>query len=150
MKYLFLILILTLSACSSSTEEDPKDKKDPEKKDIKIPKQIIGRIASVSTTGGFALIQKYSVGKMPVNAIIQSNGPNGRQASLKPSGERVQNFFAADILDGDAKIGDAVVAYFDQEKKEDITPDEKEYEGGKAEMPPEKEESEAAKSEIKN
>ena len=132
MKYLTLILALNLSSCSTS--EDPEDKKEEEKKDIAIKKQIIGRIASVSTTGGFVLIQKYSAGKMPVNTIIQTSGPDGRTASLKPSGERVRNFFAADIVNGEVQIGDAVVAYYDQQKKsEDVTPAEDEEEGEKEE-----------------
>ena len=117
MKYLTLILALGLSSCSTS-EDDLEDKKDSEKEEVVIKKQIIGRIASVSATGGFVLIQKYSVGKMPVNTIIQTSGPDGRTASLKPSGERVSNFFAADIVNGEVQIGDAVVAYYNQKKKQ--------------------------------
>ena len=125
MKYLTLILALGICSCSNS-EEDPGDKNDPDKKDISIKKQIIGRIASVSSTGGFVLIQKYSAGKMPVNTIIQSSGPGDRTASLKPSGERVRNFFAADIVNGEVQIGDAVAAYFDQQKRRDAPPTEDE------------------------
>lgn len=121
MKYLILVLALGLCSCSTS-EEDPEDKNDPDKKDISIKKQIIGRIASVSSSGGFVLIQKYSAGKMPVNTIIQTSGPGGRTASLKPSGERVRNFFAADIVNGEVQIGDAVAAYFDQQKRRDTPP----------------------------
>ena len=149
MKYLTLILALGLCSCSTS-EEDPEDKNDPDKKDISIKKQIIGRIASVSSTGGFVLIQKYSVGKMPVNAIIQASGPGGRTASLKPSGERVRNFFAADIVNGEVQIGDAVAAYFDQQKKN--TPpaeDESEKEDETVKFPPEKDDFKPSDNKIK-
>ena len=149
MKYLTLILALGLCSCSTS-EEDPEDKNDPDKKDISIKKQIIGRIASVSSTGGFVLIQKYSVGKMPVNAIIQASGPGGRTASLKPSGERVRNFFAADIVNGEVQIGDAVAAYFDQQKKN--TPpaeDESEKEDETVKFPPEKDDFKPSNNKVK-
>ena len=152
MKYLTLILALAMCSCSS-LEEDPEDKNDPDKEDISIKKQIIGRIASVSSTGGFVLIQKYSAGKMPVNTIIQTSGPDGRTASLKPSGERVRNFFAADIVNGQVQIGDAVVAYFDQQKEKDKPPaeeeDESEKEDESAEFPPEKDDSKPSDNKIK-
>lgn len=152
MKYFTLILLLGLCSCSIS-EKDPEDTNDPDKEDISIKKQIIGRIASVSSTGGFVLIQKYSAGKMPVNTIIQTSGPDGRTASLKPSGERVRNFFAADIVNGEVQIGDAVAAYFDQQKKketaaaEDESDSEKEDES--AEFLPEKDDSRPSDNKIK-
>ena len=152
MKYLTLILVLGMCSCSTSGE-DPEDKNEPDKEDIAIKKQIIGRIASVSSTGGFVLIQKYSAGKMPVNTIIQTSGPDGRTASLKPSGERVRNFFAADIVNGQVQIGDAVVAYFDQQKEKDKPPaedeDESEKEDESAEFPPEKDDSKPPDNKIK-
>ena len=150
MKYLTLILALGLCSCSTS-EEDPKDKNDPDKKDISIKKQIIGRIASVSSAGGFVLIQKYSVGKMPVNAIIQASGPDGRTASLKPSGERVRNFFAADIVNGEVQIGDAVAAYFDQQEKKDLphAEDESEKEDESVISSPEKDDFKPSNNKVK-
>ena len=150
MKYLTLILALGMCSCST-LEEDPEDKNDPGKEDISIKKQIIGRIASVSSNGGFVLIQKYSAGKMPVNTIIQTSGPDGRTASLKPSGERVRNFFAADIVNGEVQIGDAVAAYFNQQKKKDKPPteDESEKEDESAEFPPEKDDSKPPDNKIK-
>ena len=82
---------------------------------------------------------------MPLNTISHTSGPDGRTASLRPSGERVRNFCAADIVNGDVQIGDAVVAYYDQQKKEDITPAEGEEESEKEdesdETPPKKDES---------
>ena len=152
MKYLTLILALGICSCSNS-EEDPGDKKDPDKEDLSIQKQIIGRIASVSSTGGFVLIQKYSSGKMPVNTIIQTSGPDGRTASLKPSGERVRNFFAADIVNGEVQIGDAIVAYFDQQKRRDTPPTEDEAKSERkdesAGSPPGRDDSKPSENKIK-
>ena len=99
------------------------------------------------------LIQKYSSGKMPVNIIIQTNGPDGRTASLKPSGERVRNFFAADIINGEVQIGDAVAAYFDQQNRRDAPPTENEAKSEKedesAESPPRKDDSRPSDNKIK-
>ena len=149
MKYLPLILVLGLCSCSTS-EEDPEDKKEAEEKEKVVHKQIIGRIASVSATGGFVLIQKYSIGKMPVNAIIQSSGADGRNASLRPSGERVQNFFAADLVSGEVEIGDAVVAYYDQKTLDDITPIDGEKAPESEDSPEEKDESEEPETDPEN
>ena len=150
MKYFTLILLLGLCSCSIS-EKDPEDKNDPDKEDISIKKQIIGRIASVSSTGGFVLIQKYSAGKIPVNTIIQTSGPDGRTASLKPSGERVRNFFAADIVNGEVQIGDAVAAYFDQQEKKDPphAEDESEKEDESVISSPEKDDFKPSNNKVK-
>ena len=71
-------------------------------------RQVLGRVASVSEPGKFVLIQKYGPGKLPKNTLFQSHGISGSQASLRPTGERVRDFFAADIVSGEALIGDAV------------------------------------------
>lgn len=80
---------------------------------------IVGRIASVSARSQFVLIQKIGTGTLPKGIIYQSRGPDDRTASLRPSGERVRDFFAADLLNGEAKKGDAVIAYRNSAKKED-------------------------------
>ncbi|MDB4556726.1 hypothetical protein N9005_05675, partial [Akkermansiaceae bacterium] len=72
---------------------------------------IVGRIASVSKRGKFVLIQKLGTGTLPKGIIYQSRGPDGRTASLRPSGERVRDFFAADLLSGETEKGFAVIAY---------------------------------------
>lgn len=111
-----LLLALLLTSCASDKNskknEDPDSPKSPEKR-------IVGRIASVSKTGQFVLIQKLGAGLLPVNMIYQSKGPGGRTASLRPSGERVRDFYAADLLSGSVEQGDAVVAYpIEAQKKE--------------------------------
>ena len=116
MKLLKILPILLIFSCSHSDPEKETDDQEQEKTPI-IQKRIVGRIASVSSTGTFVLIQKYGTGTLPKNAIFQSQGDEGRQASLRPSGERVRDFFAADLINGTAKIGDAVLAYDTPSKK---------------------------------
>ena len=96
MKSLFFISLLLVS-CGSETASDAVK----EVQGIEGPDQIIvGRIASVSKRGKFVLIQKLGTGTLPKGIIYQSRGPDGRTASLRPSGERVRDFFAADLLSG--------------------------------------------------
>ncbi len=123
MKLLKILPILLIFSCSHSDPEKETDDQEQEKNPI-IQKRIVGRIASVSSTGTFVLFQKYGTGTLPKNAIFQSQGDEGRQASLRPSGERVRDFFAADLINGTAKIGDAVLAYDTPSKKTEPAADE--------------------------
>jgi hypothetical protein len=106
MKLLFSLTVLMIS-CSGSPK---KSKEDAEQPKTTAP-SIVGRIASVSKAGQFVLIQKYGPGFLPANALYQSRGSDGRTSSLRPSGERVRDFFAADLLSGNPQKGDAVLAY---------------------------------------
>ena len=115
MKILLLFSLLLVSCGSNKDTEDGKNTKK-----TKGPDQIIvGRIASFSKSGKFVLIQKFGTGTLPKGIIYQSRGPDGRTASLRPSGERVRDFFAADLVSGEVEKGDAVIAYQNQDKKEE-------------------------------
>ncbi|YCM44479.1 hypothetical protein V2O64_00405 [Verrucomicrobiaceae bacterium 227] len=120
MKRLLLFPILFLWSCSQSASNEEAEEQDPIEKPAVIKKRIVGRIASVSSTGTFVLIQKYGNGSLPKEAVFQSQGNEGRQASLRPSGERIRDFFAADLLSGTAKIGDAVVAYHTPKQEKSV------------------------------
>ena len=114
MKSLFFISLLLIS-CSRETASDAVK----EVQSIEGPDQIIvGRIASVSKRGKFVLIQKLGTGTLPKDIIYQSRGPDGRTASLRPSGERVRDFFAADLLSGETEKGFAVIAYQNLNRKQ--------------------------------
>ena len=115
MKVLLLLSFLLIS-CGNKTEPDEQKKA---KKNKGPDQMIVGRIASVSARSQFVLIQKIGTGTLPKGIIYQSRGPDDRTASLRPSGERVRDFFAADLLNGEAKKGDAVIAYINSAKKED-------------------------------
>lgn len=106
MKLLHLPLVVLLASCAGS-KKDQEDSDKPKAPD----QRIVGRIASVSKAGKFVLIQKYGTGILPASALYQSRGSDGRTAALRPSGERVRDFFAADLLSGNPQKGDAVLAY---------------------------------------
>jgi len=114
---LLLLPILFLISCGSSPDQE--NNKEDEKKKTGPEKRIVGRIASVSNAGEFVLIQKFGAGTLPEGVIYQSKGSDGRTASLRPSGERVRDFYAADLVSGNAKKGDAVLGYPDPPKKEE-------------------------------
>lgn len=101
------VLACLLLSCGSTP---PEEEENPDQKN-KPRTQVVGRIASVSKTGTFVLIQKFGPGLLPPDALYQSRGLDDRSASLRPSGERIRDFFAADLLSGQAQKGDAVIAY---------------------------------------
>ncbi len=125
MKGFFLLLLLLLPSCSLfEKEKETASEAEEEKKNTGPERRIVGRIASVSQAGEFVLIQKFGTGSLPKNTIYQSQGPEGRSASLRPSGERVRDFFAADLISGKVEKGDAVVAYPNPREKEEIPTEE--------------------------
>ena len=107
MKFLLLISLFLVSCGNKASPDEPKKRKDIASS-IQI---IVGRIASVSRRGKFVLIQKLGTGTLPKGVIYQSRGPDGRTASLRLSGERIRDFFAADLLSGKTGKGNAVIAY---------------------------------------
>ncbi len=115
------LLLLCLLFFGSSCGFFKKNNNSPEnKKKVNVAeKRIIGRIASVSQTGDFVLIQKYGPGMLPTESLFQSRGEENRTASLRPSGERIRDFFAADLIRGTVRKGDAVIAYPDPKVDEE-------------------------------
>ncbi|MGJ8698024.1 MAG: hypothetical protein ACSHYF_17020 [Verrucomicrobiaceae bacterium] len=110
MKQLLPLLLLSLASCGI-IKNLSRSKPDPNAKPEAPRREVIGRIASVSETGNFVLIQKYGPGSLPKRVLFQTVGVGGSQASLRPTGERVRDFFAADIINGTVKTGDAVITF---------------------------------------
>ena len=131
-----LALAFFFTSCASNKDKD-EDKDKPEAPD----QQIVGRIALVSKVGKFVLIQKFGPGVLPANALYQSRGPDGRSAALRPSGERVRDFFAADLLNGSVERGDAVMAYKNPEEKNEEEPESPEKGENSEEIPSEETEN---------
>lgn len=71
--------------------------------------QVVGQVASVHLDGGFVLIRRFGTGGLPEGYVYNSQGKDGRTAGLRPTGERLGRFYAADITGGGAEIGDLVV-----------------------------------------
>ncbi|MEN8695416.1 MAG: hypothetical protein ACN4GG_05765 [Akkermansiaceae bacterium] len=125
MKLLLLPLTLALSSCGALKNLSTQA---PEKQEQKKPaaRQIIGRIASVSEAGKFVLIQKYGPGRLPKDVLFQTHSIDGSSANIRPTGERVRDFFAADIITGETKKGDPVSSFqLQPEKPADLPSTEK-------------------------
>ncbi|MGC6426168.1 MAG: hypothetical protein ACON5H_04125 [Akkermansiaceae bacterium] len=110
MRSFLLAFPLVLASCGTLRhlgQEEPK----PNELQKQSTRQIIGRIASVSEAGKFVLIQKYGPGKLPKNSLFQTHGANGSSANIRPTGERIRDFFAADLIAGKVQKGDAVSSF---------------------------------------
>ena len=84
--------------------EDDGDKKPP----AKASAALVGRVASVPKGQDFVLLQAYGTWSVPPGTPVFSAGPDGRVANLLPSGEKMGQFLAADLRDGEVKVGDGV------------------------------------------
>lgn len=97
----FFFSLATLCFLTQCAKEEPKPK--PESSVT-----AVGRISSVSPDKKIILIEKFTPGSLPDELIYSSQGSDGRTASIKPTGERIRNFHAADLINGTPAVGDAV------------------------------------------
>jgi hypothetical protein len=99
---LFPILFL-LSACAEKPEKEPTAQVEEKPKP-----RLVGRIASIPADREFVLIQAYGKWSIATGAILTTQGPEGRAANLRATGENLGQFAAADIQSGTLEIGDGV------------------------------------------
>lgn len=92
----------------------------------KVENTMVGRISSVSPNNKIILIEKFMPGRLPDDLIYSSISSEGQTASLMPTGERIRNFHAADLIKGTASVGDAVYArrIENTAPSTDLTPDD--------------------------
>jgi hypothetical protein len=98
---LFLPLVVLMASCSLFGKKEVKKKEEENKT------QLVGRVASIPSGGGFALIEAYGAWHLPTGGILTSVG-EGRGATLTVSGEKLGRFAAADIKAGTLQPGDMV------------------------------------------
>lgn len=96
-------LVFTIATCATSCGPTPVPV--PET----VPNPVIGRIASVSPASKIVLIEKYGTGRLPEGNLFSSVSPDGSTASFQPTGEKIRNFHAADLLSGSPAPGDLVL-----------------------------------------
>ncbi len=77
--------------------------------------QLVGRIASLPADKRFVLIESYGKWNIASNSILTTRGPENRSANLLVTGEKLDQFAAADLKSGTLAVGDAV--YFHLEPK---------------------------------
>lgn len=99
-------LFLGLLVSCSEKPVEPVQKSEP-----KVPRELIGKIASVSPDQSFVLIQSYGKWAISAGTVLVSEGANLRTANLFVSGEKLGQFAAADLRSGKAEIGDGVYRF---------------------------------------
>jgi len=100
--YLLLLTALALAACAPKLETpEPGDEPKPNSR-------YIGQITSVHAEQGFVLIRRASAITLNPGTILLSEGPNGRAANLRISGENLGQMLAADVQSGSPQVGDSV------------------------------------------
>ena len=72
--------------------------------------QVVGEIASVHRGDGFVLIKRFGQAGFGPDLLYSSLNPGGTTASLRPTGEKLGRFYAADIQEGEPSAGDLVIA----------------------------------------
>lgn len=82
--------------------------KEPEKPRTTANVRLAGVVHSVNKQGNFVLIRRYGSWRVDEGQVVESRGSDGRTASLKPTGEKLGEHVAADILSGSVEAGDAV------------------------------------------
>lgn len=98
-----LLLMASLAlvpSCADKPEEEATEKKEKPR--------LVGRIDSISGDRKFVLIQAYGKWEIPTGAILTAQGPEGRAANLRVTGEKLGQFAAADIQSGTLEINDGV------------------------------------------
>lgn len=108
-----LLLSFLLPACASKPAEKPKDKKANEAKP-----HLVGRVASIPAGKKFVLIQSYGTWNVETGSVLTTEGPAGRAANLRVTGEKLGQYAAADIQSGTLEVGDGVYTI---EKLPDLT-----------------------------
>jgi len=98
-----LLIFLFFPACADKPEKNPKEKKEDSSKP-----RIVGRVASIPAGREFVLIQSYGSWTVENGSILTTQGPDGRAANLRATGEKLGQYAAADIQSGTLESGDAV------------------------------------------
>jgi len=94
-------LAVVLAGCA--TGENPGEEIRSTKRPV-----LVGRVASMPKGQDFVLLQSYGSWSVPPGVPVYCVGPEGRLANLLPTGEKLGQFLAADLRDGEVQVGDAV------------------------------------------
>ena len=69
---------------------------------------LVGRVASVYSKQKYMLVQKYRSFNTEIDAIFYSRGTDGSVNALKMTGQKLGQFYIADLSDGDYTVNDPV------------------------------------------
>ncbi|WP_411827416.1 hypothetical protein [Luteolibacter sp. AS25] len=111
------VLLLVFSSCADRVESEPSEKKEVQEK-----RSVVGRVASIPANRTFVLIQAYGTWTVPSGSILTTQGPNGRSANLRVSGEKLGQYAAADIQSGTLEVGDGVYSIVVPVEDDSVSP----------------------------
>lgn len=107
LKYAFLCAVALLVSCHLWTKDDTSPRSSSIKKIKKRQIEGIGAIVSINSELDFVLIdvRNPQLADQSSSYYIEKIS---RTAVLKPTGEKIGTYFAADIINGEVKLGDSV------------------------------------------
>ena len=112
-------LLLSVGSCGhlkqlelgkKGDEEEQKQSKEEEAAEKEGTVRVVGEVVSLHPDEGFVLIRCFGSGSLPENEALFSVDHGGQSCTLKPTGERIGRFHAADISGPVPKVGDLVIA----------------------------------------
>ncbi len=107
LKYAFLCAVALSVSCHLWTKDDTSQRSSNIKKIKKRQIEGIGAIVSINSELDFVLIdvRNPQLANQSSSYYIEKIS---RTAVLKPTGEKIGTYFAADIINGEVKLGDSV------------------------------------------
>ena len=125
MRPLLLLAFAFIPSCSWIKDEEP-----PAAKSETRP-ELVGRVASVPSSGDFVLIEAYGPWRVPEGGLLSAVGSEGRTSNLVVTGEKLGRHAAADVRSGVAKVGDSVYYRPIKDASEPSAPETQSADGGK-------------------
>ncbi|MFC4991137.1 hypothetical protein [Rubritalea tangerina] len=92
--------VACINACSNSPTP-PTEKKAP-------VDQLVGRVAAVYQNDNYLLVQKYRSFPTDIDAIFYSRGEDGSVNTLTMTGQKLGQFYVADLKQGSYTLNDPV------------------------------------------
>lgn len=98
------VLVSALMVCvTSCTPSKPDIQPEPDKTD-----KLVGRVAAVYFKENYLLVQKYRTFDTSGDSIFYSRGTDGSVNSLKMTGQKLGQFYVADLSEDIYTINDPV------------------------------------------
>ena len=120
MRSIKILLLISFSMiCNNACTTGAKEIAEPEPQND----ALVARISSVYPEQNYMLVQKYRSINTEIDAIFYSRGTDGTVNSLKMTGQKLGQFYVADIGEGSFTVNDPVFMR-DLRSKEEADADE--------------------------
>ena len=105
MRLIIITLLISLSMiCNNSCTPGVQKISEPEPRiDV-----LVGRVASVYPQQNYMLVQKYRSFNTEIDAIFYSRATDGSVNALKMTGQKLGQFYVADLSKGNYTVNDPV------------------------------------------